>query len=451
MLKKGDIIKIEIEKIVFGGEGLAYHDGIVIFVPKSVPGDIVEVEIISLKKSYGRGIITNIIENSKNRIKPECDCFLECGACDFMMIDYKIQLKYKKDMLDDVLKNIGKLLNVVTDDCEPSEDMLRYRNKIIQAFGKKGEKIVSGFYKKRSHEIVENDNCIIQSVQSNKILKKMKEKLLKNSISIYNETNKKGILRNVMIRKNLNEEYMLVAVSNSKKIKNLKQLILELCNSEDCIKSAYISINTSGSNFVLGTDNIHIYGEKYLFEDIEGLRFAISPLSFFQINTKQAKRLYNKAINYLDNIEDKVIIDAYAGTGTIGMILSKRARQVYSIEITKSACEDAISALKLNKIDNVKVINGKVEEILLELIDDGVKVDAIVFDPPRKGLDKDIIDKVNEAGIKEIVYISCNGASFARDINLFSKYKYKVEKLCPVDMFPNTSHIEIVSKLVKEV
>jgi len=450
MLKKGDKIKLEIIKLVFGGEGLGYYDGRVVFVPESVPGDVVEVEIVSSKKNYSRGVVNNFITKSVYRKTPKCEYFKECGACDFMMIDYPMQLVYKKNMTEEVINSVGKVRDYILDDTIGAENTDRYRNKIIQAFGVENGKIVSGFYKKRTHDIVDNDNCIIQTDKSNKILKKMKEILAKNGISIYNEVSKKGTLRNVMIRKNENEEYMLVAISNSKNIKDLEKVILEICDDEKSIVSAYISINTSGSNFVLGKKNIHIFGKKYLTESINGLDFVISPLSFFQIHTRQAEKMYDLAVDYFDNINEKIVVDAYSGTGTIGMILSKKAKQVYCIEIVEAACKDAESGLKRNNIDNVEIINGKVEEELINLIEQGVKIDSIIFDPPRKGLDPKIISKVNEANIKEIVYISCNGSSFARDVNVFSSYGYKLIKATPIDMFPNTNHIEIVAKIQKE-
>lgn len=449
MIEKGIKIEVEIKKIVFGGEGMGHYDGKVIFVPESIPGDILEIKIISSKKNYSRGLIEKIIKPSKYRINPICSFFNECGACDFMMIDYNMQLTYKKDMVKEVINSIAGIEDFEIHNTIASPQIYAYRNKIIQAFGKENGKVISGFYKKKTHDIIDNDNCNIQTEISNKILKKMKEKLTQNSISIYDEETKKGMLRNVMIRCSKNEEIMLVAVSNTEKIKKIEEVVLDICSEFENIKSAYISINTTGSNVVLGKKNIHIYGEKVIYENINSLRFMVSPLSFFQINTLQAEIMYDIALNYFENLENKIIVDAYSGTGTIGSIFSKKAKYVYCIESVREACEDAKENLKINNIENVSIINGKVEEKLIELLETGFKIDGIVFDPPRKGLEKIIIDKVNEVNIKEIVYISCNASSFARDAKLFKDYGYKLLKVQPVDMFPNTNHVEIIAKFMK--
>ena len=220
--------------------------------------------------------------------------------------------------------------------------------------------------------------------------------------------------------------------------------LLKLKNNISEIKSIYISLNSKKTNTVIGEKNILIYGEKSIKENINGIEFNISPTSFFQINVKQAKRLYDIAISFFDNIDNKYIVDAYSGTGTIGMIMSKKAKKVYAIEIVKSASEDGEKTAKENRIENIEFINGAVEKELVKLINNNQKIDTIIFDPPRKGLKASIIDKVAELNLKEVVYISCNPSTFARDIKLFSEKGYVLKKLQAVDMFPQTSHIECV-------
>ena len=409
MLKVSDIIKIKIDKIVFGGEGLGYFNDFAIFVPMSVPEDELEIEIISVKKTYARGLIKNIIKASPERIDSHKFSFEDFYGCDFAMLKYESQLKYKKLMVEEVMRKIAGLDNIQINDVLASEDIYNYRNKIIEPFSVYDNKIITGFFKRKSHEVFEVDENILNSKLGNKIIKGLKEILNKNKISVYK------------LRENISE-----------------------------IKSIYISLNSKKTNTVIGEKNILIYGEKSIKENINGIEFHISPTSFFQINVKQAKRLYDIAISFFDDIDDKYIVDAYSGTGTIGMIMSKKAKKVYAIEIVKSASEDGEKTAKENGIENIEFINGAVEKELVKLINNNQKIDTIIFDPSRKGLDASIIDKVAELNLKEVVYISCNPSTFARDVKLFSEKGYVLKKLQAVDMFPQTSHIECVGLIVKE-
>ena len=450
MLKVDDIIQIKIDKIVFGGEGLGYYNGFAVFVPMSIPEDELEIEIISVKKTYARGLIKNIIKASPERIDSHKFTFEDFYGCDFAMLKYESQLKYKKLMVEEVMRKIAGLPDIEISDVLASEDVYNYRNKIIEPFSVYGNKIITGFFKRKSHEVFEVDENILNSKLGNRIIKELKEILNKNKISVYNEITHKGLLRNVMIRTNSNNEAMLVLIINSNKItENIKNLLFRLREKIEEIKSIYISLNSKKTNTVIGDKNIFIYGEKSIKENLNGIEFHISPTSFFQINVKQAKRLYDIAINFFDNIDDKYIVDAYSGTGTIGMIMAKKAKKVYAIEIVKSASEDGEKTAKENGIENIEFINGSVEKELVNLINANKRIDTIIFDPPRKGLEASIIDKVAELNLKEVVYISCNPSTFARDVKLFSEKGYVLKKLQAVDMFPQTSHIETVALLSK--
>ncbi len=450
MLKVADIIQIKIDKIVFGGEGLGYYNGFAVFVPMSIPEDELEIEIISVKKTYARGLIKNIIKASPERIDSHKFSFEDFYGCDFAMLKYESQLKYKKLMVEEVMRKIAGLPDIEISDVLASEDVYNYRNKIIEPFSVYGNKIITGFFKRKSHEVFEVDENILNSKLGNRIIKELKEILNKNKISVYNEITHKGLLRNVMIRTNSNNEAMLVLIINSNKItENIKNLLFRLREKIEEIKSIYISLNSKKTNTVIGEKNIFIYGEESIKENLNGIEFHISPTSFFQINVKQAKRLYDIAINFFDNIDDKYIVDAYSGTGTIGMIMAKKAKKVYAIEIVKSASEDGEKTAKENGIENIEFINGPVEKELVNLINANKRIDTIIFDPPRKGLEASVIDKVAELNLKEVVYISCNPSTFARDVKLFSEKGYVLKKLQAVDMFPQTSHIETVALLSK--
>ena len=450
MLKVSNIIQIKIDKIVFGGEGLGYYDGFAVFVPMSIPEDELEIEIISVKKTYARGLIKNIIKASPERINDHKFTFEDFYGCDFAMLKYESQLKYKKLMVEEVIRKIAGLSDIEISDVLASEDVYNYRNKIIEPFSIYNNKIITGFFKRKSHEVFEVDENILNSKLGNRIIKELKEILNKNKISVYNEITHKGLLRNIMIRTNSNNEAMVVLIINSNKItENIKKLLFKLRENIEETKSIYISLNSKKTNTVIGENNVFIYGEESIKENINGIEFHISPTSFFQINVKQAKRLYDIAISLFDNIDNKYIVDAYSGTGTIGMIMAKKAKKVYAIEIVKSASEDGEKTAKENGIENIEFINGPVEKELVNLINNNKRIDTIMFDPPRKGLEASIIDKVAELNLKEVVYISCNPSTFARDVKLFSEKGYVLKKLQAVDMFPQTSHIETVALLSK--
>ena len=449
MLKVGQKIEIEIEKIVFGGESLGYHDSFALFVPMGVPGDLVEIEIISLKKTYGRGLITKLIKASSDRIEDhDLISFEDFNGCDFAMLKYEKQVFYKTVMTKDVLGKIGNLKDVEVFDTLGAENPYNYRNKIIEPFSVVNGKIVTGFYKKKSHEVFEAKENWLQDKEMEEILLYLKEFLNKKNLSVYDEKKHKGILRHIMLRKNSFNDLMIVLVVNSKVTEILKAILLDVCNRFDSIKSGYISLNTQKTNVALGRENILIYGEKFIKEELFDIHFNISPRSFFQINRDQTIKLYGKALEYFSNIEDKTLVDAYSGTGTIGMLLSKKAKKVYGIEFIEEATKDAQKTAKENGIKNVEFINGKVEDKLEELIKKGINLDGIIFDPPRKGIEEKILREVAKQKVKEIVYVSCNPSTFARDVKILCECGYRVNKVQPVDMFPLTNHIELVGQIV---
>lgn len=445
----GEKIELNIEKIVYGGEGLGYYNDFAIFVPMSVPGDKVEIEIISKKKSYARGIITKLLKGGEERIDRERVSFEDFHGCDFGMLNYDAQLKYKELLVKDVMEKIGGVKDIEILPIVGSEKIYNYRNKVIEPFAYgKNKEIITGMFEKRSHNVFQVKENMLSSELSNKVINKAKEILNRDkNISVYNEIQHRGILRHIMTRTNSKNEAMVVLVVNLKKVsKEIEKFLLELYNQMDEIKSIYVSLNTEKTNFALGKTMVHLFGQKTILEEIEGIKFNISPSSFFQINLDQTKKLYNIGISYFDNIEDKYIIDAFSGTGTIGMILSKKANKIYSIEIVKSAVEDGIKTSKENGINNMEFIIGDVNKEIKTLMDNGNRVDSIIFDPPRKGIEESTLRGLTSHKINELVYISCNPSTFARDTKILLEERYTLEKIQPVDMFPQTVQIEVVGK-----
>ena len=461
----GQKLKIEIEKIVFGGEGLGRVDGFAVFVPMSVPGDKLEIDIISVKKSYARGLITRIIEPSKDRIEDLSKVsFEDFDGCDFGMLKYEKQLEYKDKMFEEVLTKISgiDLENVQVGKIIGSDEKVNYRNKTAEPFFKKDGIIQTGFYSRKSHNVFLAKESLLKSEIAKIIIDKFLQKAnnfsgTKKEFKVFNEINNTGFLKQIMVRNNEKNEVMIIVIVNKNSQYNqLSKVLEEMYDENECIKSVYISVKTEQNNVILGK-NIHLFGSQYLEEEMEGLKFKIYPNSFFQINKKQALKLYDTAIEFLNEeknnknngkIYEKTVIDAFSGTGTIAMMLSKNIKKVIGIESVESSTLAAKLTSHENSIQNVEFVNGKVEKELPKILK-RENIGAIVFDPPRRGIEEIALKSVIKNKIEKIVYISCNPATFARDVKILTENGYVLKKITPVDMFPQTAHIEVVGLLEK--
>ena len=461
----GQKLEIEIEKIVFGGEGLGRIDGFTVFVPMSVPGDKLEIDIISVKKSYARGLITRIIEPSKDRIEDLSKVsFEDFDGCDFGMLKYEKQLEYKDKMLEEVLTKISgiDLENVQVEKIIESDEKVNYRNKTAGPFFKKDGIIQTGFYSRKSHNVFLAKESLLKSEIAKMIIDKFLQKVnsfsgTKKEFKVFNEINNTGFLKQIMVRNNEKNEVMIIVIVNKNSQYNqLSKVLEEMYDENECIKSVYISVKTEQNNVILGK-NIHLFGSQYLEEEMEGLKFKIYPNSFFQINKKQALKLYDTAIEFLNEeknnknngkIYEKTVIDAFSGTGTIAMMLSKNIKKVIGIESVESSTLAAKLTSYENSIQNVEFVNGKVEKELPKILK-RENIGAIVFDPPRRGIEEIALKSVIKNKIEKIVYISCNPATFARDVKILTENGYVLKKITPVDMFPQTGHIEVVGLLEK--
>lgn len=461
----GQKLEIEIEKIVFGGEGLGRVDGFAVFVPMSVPGDKLEIDIISVKKSYARGLITRIIEPSKDRIEDLSKVsFEDFDGCDFGMLKYEKQLEYKDKMLEEVLTKISgiDLENVQVGKIIGSDEKVNYRNKTAEPFFKKDGIIQTGFYSRKSHNVFLAKESLLKSEIAKMIIDKFLQKVnsfsgTKKEFKVFNEINNTGFLKQIMVRNNEKNEVMIIVIVNKNSQYNqLSKVLEEMYDENECIKSVYISVKTEQNNVILGK-NIHLFGSQYLEEEMEGLKFKIYPNSFFQINKKQALKLYDTAIEFLNEeknnknngkIYEKTVIDAFSGTGTIAMMLSKNIKKVIGIESVESSTLAAKLTSYENSIQNVEFVNGKVEKELPKILK-RENIGAIVFDPPRRGIEEIALKSVIKNKIEKIVYISCNPATFARDVKILAENGYVLKKITPVDMFPQTAHIEVVGLLEK--
>lgn len=452
-MKKNDKILLNIEDLGVSGEGVGKKDGFPIFIDYALPGEVIETKILNLKKNYGFGKIINIKKESVKRVTPKCPYYFRCGGCQIMHSSYDYQLQYKKHRVKDSLERIGGLRDVKVTETAAMEDPYFYRNKVQIPLGRENGKAIGGFYRKRSNDIIDMDECIIQNSKSNIVLNIVKKWIDDNNISTYQVDNKvepRNLLRHLVVREGFNTgDLMVILVATSKNIPYLEELIASL-KEIDGFKSFLINVNKEKTNVVLGKKNILVFGKDFIEDTIKDILFKISPNSFFQVNPVQTEIMYKKALEYADLKGDEIVFDAYSGAGTISLFLAEKAKKVYAIEIVEEAVVDAKENARINKIKNVEFIHGKAEEEAYKLVEKGIKPDVFVVDPPRKGCDLKLLETIRDVNPEKIVYVSCNPSTLARDLKILNDFGFKLKEATPVDNFPQTYHTEVVTLIERE-
>lgn len=445
-MELNDKIKVEIEDLSYDGLGVAKIDGYILFVDECLIGEKVLVEVTDLGKNYGFAKKIEVLKPSPYRIKPKCPHFGVCGSCELMHLDYKQQLLFKKKIVESTIKKVGQIENVNIEQIIGMDDPYNYRNKIQMPFAY-NKKAMFGYYKKKSHEVVPIEKCYLQSDDMTEVVKFIKNLCNELKVSIYNENSGKGLLRHVLVRKNYKNELMIVLITNGFDFYNSDIIVSKIVDRYSNVKSIYQNINLKKNNVILGEQSKLLYGQKTLEEELCGLYFDVSYQSFFQVNSFQTEKLYKVVLDYSEVNDKTSIIDAYCGVGTISLMLAKKAKYVYGIEVVKEAIINAKNNAKKNSINNVDFRVAKVEEVIDEYVSKAVN--TIVVDPPRKGLDINVVNALLNSNIKRIVYVSCNPTSLARDLKLL-KEKFTLEKCSLVDMFCQTTGIETVALLTKK-
>ena len=447
-IQKNQEYIVEIIDNGFEGEGIAKIDNFTIFVPGAIKGEKVKVLIVKVLSSHAFGKIIEIIDKAEARQDTDCATYKRCGGCSLRHVKYEETLKMKQNavqsLVNKTLKNKLQVQNTVG-----MENPFHYRNKAQYPLGvnKDGEAVI-GVFANRTHEVIPMEKCFIQNPISEEIAKFILEFIKVNKISIYNEKTGKGLFRHIVIKVGIKtNQIMCVLVVNGKSIPNELELIEKLIERFPNIKTIVKNINMKNTNVILGQENINVYGDGYI-EDILGdYTFKISPLSFYQVNPIQAEKLYNLGVEMAQISKEDTVFDLYCGIGTISLFMAKYAKKVYGIEIVKEAVDAAKDNAVLNEVNNTEFFAGDVEIVLDDLINNkGVKADIVMFDPPRKGLDKNSINNILKIRPKKIVYISCNPATLVRDLAEFEE-DYEIKTIIPVDMFPWTSHVECVAVL----
>ena len=448
--RKNDIVTLEIVDCGTDGEGIGKADGFTVFVKDAVIGDTVTAKIMKAKKNYGYGRLMEILNASPYRVEPVCPSARQCGGCQLQAVSYEEQKVFKEKKLRGHLERIGGFTEFPMEPLIGMDDPYHYRNKAQFPVGRNKEgRIVTGFYAGRTHAIIENRDCALGIPQNKDVLDRVIAHMEKYNIAPYDEATGKGLVRHIFVRYGFfTGELMVCLIINGQDLPHQRELVEKLCEIPG-MTSISLNMNKKRSNVILGDKVKTIWGEDYITDKIGDISYEISPLSFFQVNPKQTWKLYSKALEYADLHGEETVWDLYCGIGTISLFLAQNAKFVRGVEIVPAAIEDAKRNAQINHIENVEFFVGKAEEVLpREYEKNGVYADVIVVDPPRKGLEPSFIEAVGQLKPAKMVYVSCNPATLARDLDLLAAQGYQAEGTQPVDMFPQTLHVESVTKLV---
>lgn len=439
------------------GKGVAKQDNLVYFIERAVPGDVVDVELLRKKKSFVEGKVTNITQPSAYRVEPFCSHFGVCGGCKWQHMSYEAQLKFKEQYVGNALSRIGKVDVSDMEAILPSEDTSYYRNKLEYTFSNKrwltdlddvqpGDSMDAlGFHVPgRFDKILTVDHCYLQQDPSNELRNSIFAYAKEQEMSFYDLKQHEGSLRNLIIRTSSTGELMVIVVFAYPEEGQVEQLMSFIQDKFPQITSLLYIINQKRNDTIFDQD-IHIYaGRDFIYEEMEGLKFKVGPKSFYQTNSRQAYELYKITREFADLKGDELVYDLYTGAGTIANFVAKTAREVVGVEYVPTAIEDAKVNSAINGIANTKFYAGDMKDVLTsEFIAEHGKPDVVITDPPRAGMHADVVERILEMEAEKVVYVSCNAATQARDLELLQS-KYEVARIKPVDMFPHTQHVENV-------
>ena len=448
MLEKGKIYEAVISDYTAEGQGVAKIDGCAVFIPNAIAGERVLVRIEKPQKTWAAGKITEILEKSPHRVNRACPVAKLCGGCDFWHMDYEEETRMKADRVRQALNRIGgesltEMPILAAPDCHG------YRNKAQYPVSSKRGRVFAGFFKAGTHQVVENERCLILPEETDSVKKIVIDYVNHYRISAYDEAVHKGLLRHIYVRRGaLSGQILVCLVVNGRKLPHPEDLVRRLQGIHG-FTTLVLSVNTQKGNTILGDEFITLYGPGYIEDTLCGLNFRLSARSFYQVNHYQAQRLYEAAITQAEITKDDTVLDLYCGVGTITLCMSKAAGKVIGVEVIPQAVEDARDNAKRNGVENAEFFCGDAGQAALALEAQGVKADVVVVDPPRKGLNADAIEALARFAPRRIVYVSCDPATLARDIGLLKKRGYALKNAMACDLFPKCAHIESIVCLTR--
>ena len=449
--KKNNTVILRIEDMSQDGLGIGKAEGYALFVKDTVIGDLAKVKILKTKKNYGFARLEELLEASDKRTEPKCPLARPCGGCQLQMMKYEEQLRWKEQKVRSDLQRLGGFQEIPMEPIQGMENPFRYRNKAQFPIGYDREgKLVAGFYAGRTHTIIPADDCLLGSESNRRILGRILDWMGRYGIAAYREDTGKGLVRHALIRSGFaTGEIMVCLVINGKQFHRGKELTESLTQIPG-MTSITFSSNTRRDNVILGDSYEVLWGQDYITDSIGEIRYQISPLSFYQVNPVQTRRLYRQALEYAGLTGKETVYDLYCGIGTISLFLAQRAGKVFGVEIVPQAVEDARANARLNGITNAEFFAGRAEEIVpRQYREQGIRADVVVVDPPRKGCGEELLETMTAMAPEKIVYVSCDPATLARDLKYLCARGYELKKVRAFDQFPQTVHVETVVLLSK--
>lgn len=450
-VQPGQTVELAVQDLGHAGEGVGRYQGFTVFVPGALPGEQVRARIEAVKPAYGRGRLLAVLTAAEQRVAPPCPAFGRCGGCQLQHLAYPEQLAAKTRQVAAALARIGKLAEVEVLPTIGMADPWHYRNKAQFPVGVSGQQVLLGWYAAGSHRIVDVDECGIQHPTANLAIAAVRRLIQRHGIPVYDEQRHQGLLRHVLVRTSAHSGQALLAlVVNGSRLPRGRELAAELMRAVPGLVSVWLNVNRLRTNVVLGPDFVHLAGELALEDRIGDLEFQVSPPSFFQVNPVQTLALYRQAVAYADLAAGDTAIDVYCGAGTISLFLARQAAQVYGIEVAPAAVADAEENARRNRIANARFLAGPAETLLPNLAAEGVRPRVVVLDPPRQGCAPAVLAAAAAMVPERIVYVSCNPSTLARDLADLVSRGYRAVSVQPVDMFPQTAHVECCALLVRD-
>ena len=450
MLNKNDIVEVEIVDLTHEGAGVAKVDGFVFFVDNALPGEVIKMRVLKLKKNIGFGKVEEYVTLSPNRNQDIDATYLRSGIADFGHMTYEEQLKFKRKQVVDNLYKTAGISDVEVAETLGMETPFAYRNKAQVPVRRVKGQLETGFYRKNSHDLIPIEDFLIQDKEIDKLIVFVRDLLRRYDLKPYDEKEQTGLIRHLVVRRgHYSGQMMLVFVTTRPKIFRIDQVIAKITEAFPNVVSIIQNINDKNTNAIFGKEFRTLFGQDTITDSMLGNDYEISAQSFYQVNTEMAEKLYQTAIDFSDLNSDSIVIDAYSGIGTIGLSFAKQVKEVYGVEVIETAVEDAKKNAERNGITNAHYVADSAENAMAKWSKDGIKPDVIIVDPPRKGLTESFIKASVAMQPEKITYVSCNPATMARDIKLYQELGYELKKVQPVDLFPQTHHVETVALLSK--